>query len=812
MPNITQEHRLLKLTTPLGEDKLLIRSIDGMEGISQLFSYRIDAFAPNEEVVDFSRLIGQPACVRVNMVHGEAGEITRAFHGLIQTFTRGARGDFNTGYSIQLVPQLWVLTRVTQSRIFQQKTVVDIIKAVIGNIAAAWEVQGTFEPRDYCVQYRESDFDFISRLMEEEGIFYYFRHTEDGHTVVFANTSQTHVAIPQAATLYYDPYTGGVDEAEIIYAWEKTQSLRSGKTTLWDHSFELPHKNLEAQDLITETLQVGDITHKLKVGSNDTFELYDYPGGYAERFDGVSPSGGDSAANLQKIFDDNKRTTKIRMQQEAVNSIASTGYTAFLGVIAGYKFALERHYEDNDTYVITRISFSIPQGGGYNSADSYDGPPPEAVITCIPLALPFRPQRVSPKPVIYGTQTAVVVGPSGDEIFTDKYGRIKVQFLWDRAAKYDGTSSCWVRCAMPWAGKNFGFISLPRVGQEVVIAFEEGNPDQPICVGSVYNADMMPPYTLPENKTMSTFKSRSSIGGGGFNELRFEDKKDAEQIFFQAQKDMDLRVLNDRKEWIGQDTHLYVKRDQVEAILRDVQRKVTQDVVEEIGRDRVLVIKGKNTVEVTGSSTAKIGGNSVSEITGNQSVKISGKTYIKGDSPIVIESSAQISLKVGGNFIDISPSGVTIKGTMVLINSGGAAGSGSLGALNASKAPAAALEASTADPGGAKTYSGSAHTGNTYQRGASLARGSGGGGGNPPPAGPTHNPDSPENQQKTHWVGIVLKDRLGNPIPGQAYHVVLPNGDIVEGTLDDQGKAKIEHIDPGECKVTFPGLADAEKA
>jgi type VI secretion system secreted protein VgrG len=273
---------------------------------------------------------------------------------------------------------------------------------------------------------------------------------------------------------------------------------------------------------------------------------------------------------------------------------------------------------------------------------------------------------------------------------------------------------------------------------------------------------------------------------------------------------MDKRVLNDRKEWIGQDTHLYVKRDQVEAILRDFQRKVTQDVIEEIGRDRVLVIKGKDTVEVTGSSTNKIGGNSVSEISGSHSSKISGSTYVKGTGAIVIESSAQISLKVGSNFIDIGPSGVTIKGNMVLINSGGAAGSGTLGSLNASKAPAAALEASTADPGGAKTYSGSAHTGNTYQRAAGLARGSGGQG--QQSAGPTHNPDSPENQQKTHWVGIVLKDRLGNPIPGQAYRVVLPNGDVVEGTLDDQGKAKIEHTDPGQCQVTFPGLADAEKA
>lgn len=808
MPNITQEHRLLKLTTPLGEDKLLIRSIDGMEGLSQLFSYRIDAFASNDEVVDFSKLIGQPATVRVLQV---ATTDTRFFHGIVQSVTRGARGDFNTGYSLQVVPTLWTLTRNTQSRIFQQKTVQDILKTVLAAVPTAWELQGTYQPRDYCVQYRESDFDFASRIMEEEGIFYYFRHTEDSHTMVIADTPSTHVALPNAPNMYYDPYTGGVDDLEIIYAWEKTQTLRSGKTTLWDHSFELPHKNLEAQDLITETVQVGDTTHKLKTGGNDVFELYDYPGGYAGRFDGVSPSGGDQAGELQKIFEDNKRTTKIRMQQEAVNSLAITGYTGFLGVIAGYKFTLQRHYEDNDTYLITRISFSIPQGGNYNSGDTYEGPPPEAVISCIPFTLPFRPQRVTPKPTVYGTQTAVVVGPSGDEIYTDKYGRIKVQFLWERNPKYDGTSSCWCRCAMPWAGKNFGFISIPRVGHEVVVAFEEGDPDQPIVVGSVYNADMMPAYTLPDNKTMSTFKSRSSVGGGGFNELRFEDKKDAEQVFLHAQKNMDTRILNDRMEWIGRDTHLIVKRDQVEAIERDVHRKVTQDVVEEIGRDHILVVKGKQAMEITGSSTTKVTGNVSVENGGNFSIENKGTTYIKGTGAIVIESGAQISLKVGGNFVDIGPGGVTIVGTMVKINSGGAAGSGSKGALNATKGPIAAVVAATADPGGHKTYSGSGGASGGRASGRSGG-GSGGGGGSQPSNAPTHNPQSQENQQKTHWVGIVLKDRLGNPIPGQAYRVELPNGDVVEGTLDDQGKAKVEHTDPGQCKVTFPGLADVEKA
>jgi type VI secretion system secreted protein VgrG len=355
---------------------------------------------------------------------------------------------------------------------------------------------------------------------------------------------------------------------------------------------------------------------------------------------------------------------------------------------------------------------------------------------------------------------------------------------------------------MPHAGKQFGFITIPRTGQEVIVAFEEGDPDQPIVVGSVYNADMMPPYALPDFKTRSTFKSRSSIGGGGFNELRFEDKKDAEQVFFHAQKNMDVRVLADRMEWIGNDTHLIVKRDQVEAVERDVQRKVSRNVVEEIGQDRILVIKGKDAVQVTGARTQNVMGNSSSEIGGDQSSAVSGKTYIKGKDAIVVESDKQITLKVGGNFVDISPSGVTITGTMVNINSGGAAGSGSKGSLNPTKAPATAKAADTAESGGHKTYSGSG--------GGGAAGPSGRGSTAPPP--PTHNPTSPENKEKTHWIGIRLKDRTGKPVPGQAYKVVLPNGEVSEGTLDDEGKAKIEHIDPGNCQVSFPGLADWKKA
>ncbi len=807
MADYTQENRLLELITPLGANILLIRSIDGLEALSQLFSFRIECFAANDKTVDFSQLIGKSVTVRVILDQAASPIPRRYFNGVVQTVTRGGRNDTTTSYSLQVVPSFWFLTRTTRSRVYQQESVPDILKKVLLGFPVQWELQGTFEPRDYCTQYRESDFDFASRLMEEEGMFYYFKHEDGQHTMVVSNHPGTHKEHPFSPKMFFDPDVGGQDESQIIYMWEKTQTLRSGKSTLWDHSFELPHKNLEAQELVMDTLQIGSVTHKLKVGGNENFELYDYPGGYAGRFDGISPSGGEQASNLQKIYEDNKRTVKIRMQQESANAVVITGYTAYLGVQTGYKFALERHYQDDDSYVVTRSHFSIPQQGGYAAGDNVDAPPPEIVFNCIPLALPFRPQRVTPKPLVNGTQTGVVAGPQGEEIFTDKYGRIKVQFLWDRELPFNGTSSCWVRCGMPWAGKNFGFISIPRVGQEVIVAFEDGDPDQPIVVGSVYNPDMMPPYTLPDNKTMSTFKSRSSPGGGGFNELRFEDKKDAEQVFFHAQKNMDTRILNDRMEWVGQDTHLQVVRDQLEKIDRDFQRKVQQDVVEEIGRDHIFVVKGKQAIEVTGSSSMKVNSNVAHEFGGNYTTKVTGSTYIKGTGAIIIESTSQISLKVGGNFVDIGPSGVTIVGTMVNINSGGSAGSASLGSLNAVKAPTAPTEAANAESGGHKEYSGSARTtGATGQTGNPTEPTS-----SAPPA-PTHNPGSPENQPKTHWIGIKLKDRTGKPVAGQAYRVVLPNGDVAEGTLDDEGKAKVEHTDPGQCQVSFPGLGDWEKA
>jgi type VI secretion system secreted protein VgrG len=803
MATLTQENRLLNFITPLGADVLIIRSIEGTEGISQLFNFRVDCFAANERDIDFSKLIGQPIAVRVALRGETTGNAFRHYHGAVQTVSRGARGNTNTAYTIHAVPWFWMLTRTTQSRIFQQKTVPDILKDVLKGFDVAWEIMGNFEPRDYCVQYRESDYDFACRLMEEEGIFYYFRHKEDGHQMVVANSSQTHKDQTHVSTLYYDAERGGMEDVDIIYAWEKSQTLRSGKTTLWDQCFELPHKNLQAQALIEDQVMIGSKSHKLKVAGNDRMELYDFPGGYAQRFDGVNTGGGEQSGNLQKIFQDNERTVKIRMQQEAVNSILLTAYTGCLAISSGFRFKLERHYEDNDTYLITRANFSIPQAGGYSAGSDLDAPPPEIVFNCIPYSLPFRPQRLVPKPVIHSTQTAVVVGPPGEELFTDKYGRIKVAFLWDRECKWDGTSSCWIRVGMLSAGKNWGMMAIPRVGHEVIVAFEEGDPDRPIVVGTVYNADMMPGYGMPDSKTMMSFKSRSTPGGGGYNEIRYEDKKDKEQFFMHAQKDMDLRVLNDYREWIGRDTHSIVKRDQFENVERDYHRKISRNLIEEIAVDHMRKITGKDAVEIGGSSSLTVGGSLAQKVGGDMSLVVDGNLYIKATGALVIESSQQVSCKVGGNFVDIGMSGVTIVGTMVNINSGGSAGSGSKKDKNPLQPPTKAKEADKHEAGGHKAYSGS-YSGQRYVPGKGQKF-------PPPPPGPSYTPDKPENKDKKHWVGVRLKDNTGKPMAGQICHIVLPSGEVWEGTLDEKGEAKVEQLDPGNCTISFPGLSDWKK-
>jgi type VI secretion system secreted protein VgrG len=323
-------------------------------------------------------------------------------------------------------------------------------------------------------------------------------------------------------------------------------------------------------------------------------------------------------------------------------------------------------------------------------------------FTCIPFTVPFRPQRTTPKPFVQGPQTAVVVGPSGEEIYTDKYGRVKVQFFWDREGEQDENSSCWVRVSQPWAGKNWGALNIPRIGQEVIVEFLEGDPDRPIITGRVYNAEQMPPYTLPDNMTRTTFMSRSTQGGtsSNYNEFRIEDKTGSEQVFIHAEKDMDVRVKNDSREFVGNDRSLIVKGDQKEEVDGEQHIQITNDQCEKVGGDASLNVTGNENVQIGQNMSLQVGQNLQEKSGQNFAHEAGMEIHLKAGMNIVIEAGMELTIKASGSFINIGPSGVAISGPMVLINSGGAAGSGSGSSPQSPKDPKAPDEADDGSKGG----------------------------------------------------------------------------------------------------------------
>ena len=475
--------RALGLTTPLGKDVLLLTGFTGRESISSPFWLELDLVAPNETAVPFEALLGSPMTIEVPAADAPG----RFFHGICNRFSAGGRGPSVTTYRAEVVPQFWLLTRKRQSRTFQQLSVPDILRQALGGLDVEFELTAQYPARNYCVQYRESDFDFASRLMEEEGIFYFFRHAADGHTMVVGDSPASH---PGLGTVAIDP--GGRQPGSIV-EWTKTQELRSGRVTLWDHSFELPSNHLEGQQGIQPTALVGEVEHRLLLPANQGLELYDYPGGYAKRFDGVGPGGGDQPDELAKIFPAAQRSAALAAQVEAVASIEIEGSSLRRNLVTGSSMDVERSDSRfNGKYLLTGVTHRAHVAGDPRTAGLKDLDYANS-FTCIPDSVTFRPARVTPKARVDGTQTAVVVGPPGEQIFTDRYARVKVQFFWDREGAADNNSSCWIRVASPHAGSSPGFFVLPEVGDEVVVAFLEGDPDQPIIVGSVWNAEKPPP-------------------------------------------------------------------------------------------------------------------------------------------------------------------------------------------------------------------------------------------------------------------------------------------------------------------------------
>src|SRR5580658_3991164 len=763
----TQIDRPFRVKTPLGDDALLLDSFVGIERVSEPFRFVLRLLSPDPNV-DMQSLLTKAAVLSIKL--DEDSE--RHIHGNINRMKLLEYGtDGMAAYEAEVVPWFWFLTLFSDCRIFQNMSVPDIVEKVFkdrGFSDFKSVLKGTYSPREYCVQYRETDFNFVSRLLEEEGIFYFFEQSQDKHTLVLADDTTAFAACPDQPTARFMPSTGGLLDDETVATLEAEFRVQTGTASHTDYDFTKPNTSLFST-----------------LAGQQKGEAYDYPGKYLTK-------------------DDGDHYARIRLEELEVNISTVRGESNCMGFQCGYKFTLSDHYRDsaNMDYTLLMLEHQA-RNASYRAgqADPFDY---RNRFEAIPNSVPFRPPRRARKPVIEGTQTAMVVGKSGEEIWTDQYGRVVVQFFWDRQGTSDENSSCWIRVAQGWAGKQWGMISIPRIGQEVIVSFLEGDPDRPIITGSVYNAVQMPPYTLPDHQTQSTWKSMSSKGGDGFNEMRFEDDKGSEQIFIHGEKDMDMRIKNDRREWIGEDRHLVITRDKLEKTGRDSHLDLTRDHIEKIGRDHHLTISGKEAISITGSHSLAVTGDVIEQFSGNHSSQVTQNLYLQA-MQVVIEASTGLTLCVGGNFITIDASGVAIFGTMVQINSGGSALSGSAGSLVSPLSPTDAANAADADPGAVTSVSGSG-TGPASMTLTDLS-----------PAtpskksaasdAPTHDPNAPENKDKKHYIEIKLVDEAGQPVAGEPYAITLPDGSTVaDGTLDDKGFARVDNIDPGTCKVTFPNM------
>ncbi len=537
MGSYTQTDRPLKITTPLGPDILLIREFRGHEEISRLFGFHVDMAADLKDEVRFDPIIGQSVTVEMRLLD----DSKRYFNGIVNRFSQHQRDENFLYFRADIVPKFWLLSKKVRSRVFQHLTVPDILKQVLVGFDVSYDITGTYYQRDYVVQYRESDFAFASRLMEEEGIYYFFIHSDGNHQMMVSDNTSKHPAVPGQSSAIYEEVSGEVRTDMRVFAWEKIQELRSGECTLWDYTFELPTNHLEAKEKTIVAVPVGKVVHKLNL-ANDSLEIYDYPGRYAQRFDAIDPAGGDRPSDIAHTFADRTRAVRLRMEQEEVLGIRIEGKSDCGNFTAGHKTTLQRHFDADASYLLTRVEHEAVDESYRSDQPDIDSFRYQNRFVCIPETLRYRPQLLTEVPVIAGTQTATVVGPPGEEIWVDKYGRVKIQFHWDREGKMDANSSCWVRVAQVWAGKGWGAFFWPRIGHEVVVAFEEGDPDQPLIVGSVYNHDNMPWYSLPKNKELAGFKSASVSGTAhqNYNGVVFNDEKGKEHLSIHSEHNLSL--------------------------------------------------------------------------------------------------------------------------------------------------------------------------------------------------------------------------------------------------------------------------------
>jgi type VI secretion system secreted protein VgrG len=609
---------------------LQVLAFNGREAISQVYEFVVELVSERPDL-DLQSLLHKSAFLAFN-------QDNLGIHGLIDSASRGETGKRLTRYQVIVRPHLAQLGRRRNQRIFQHLSVAKIIAQVleehgIQSNAYQFQLGSVYPEREYCVQYDESDLHFIQRLCEEEGIHYHFQHSRQGHVLVFGD-DQT--VFRRLSPNSYQQDSGLVADRPVIKRFGVRVATRSSRVTRRDYDFEKPK-------LLVEAAATSNALPDL--------EDYDYPGRFVERERGKHLS--------QRSLERHRHDVEVAQGEGDVPQLVS-----------GHFLALLEHPRRswNDLWLLTEIHHEGKQPQVLEEALSSDVSPSDGfqqgyrnVFSATPWQVPYRPALTHPKARILGSQSAVVTGPAGEEIHCDQYGRVKVQFHWDREGQADDKTSCWLRVASAWAGDRYGAISIPRIGMEVLVSFLEGDPDQPLITGCLFHAANQVPYELPANKTRSVFKTLSSPGGGGYNEVRIEDKKGAEQIYLHAQRDWDENIEHDQKIRIGNERHDKVEANSYSEFKAEEHRTTHAD--------RKSEIKANDHLTVGNNQHVKIG-------TG-QFINAGQEIHLSSGQKIVFDAGSELTFKAAGSFIKLDASGITMVGPTIKFNSGGAPGVGS---------------------------------------------------------------------------------------------------------------------------------------
>lgn len=610
-----------------------------------------------------SVMLGKSLGIELNLQDG----VRRRFNGIVLRMSRGPRQGKQHEYRLAVQPDFALLGYRSDARIFQHKTVLKVFEIVVSRIPSlAWDFSASsldHLPWEFCVQYQETDLAFLMRLLEQEGIYFHFEHLAGGQTRM---KLVDNVTAGTQLTLSFNPNAAKSERPQdYAEAWNRTEALVSGVAELSDFDFTKPMQQREVRSA------------QLSGHTWDGMDVFYYPGEFDSRQEGQSYAD-------------------LRMQALHARHAVYEGRTTSPKIQIGTVLSIRKHpVEDlNGDFLVVSTSYAItsPKPG----AEAGTGAAIECHFTAIPAKVMYRPERLTPKSMILGPQTAFVVGPDGNEIHTDEYGRIRVQFHWDRYGKPTEDTSCWIRVAQPWANQGFGFWSLPRVGSEVVVQFLDGDPERPIVIGSVYNGENRIPYPQPANKTRSGIRTLSTPEGGinDFNELRFEDKKGQEEIYLQAQKDMNTRVKVDATRVVGGDDRLAVEKNQNIRVTKARELTVDDKQVTAIGSDHHVFVGGNETIRVEGdrmvqlaSDSLQVQGDVLCSTGGDMGIS-TGQSYalnaqlgismsaqttmdLKSGMTIAMDASAGLSLRCGSSFISLTPAGIFIQGPMVMLNTGG---------------------------------------------------------------------------------------------------------------------------------------------